>query len=71
MRQTRTQQNLHYFWHALFAGEQEDSGADSGAEQEDPEGGEGVALMEEALDILEQARAMLSEAESKVRCSQP
>jgi hypothetical protein len=29
----------------------------------------GVRLMEEALDILEQAQAMLSEAEDKVRCT--
>ena len=45
---------------------------DEEAEAEaDGEGGRGVRLMEEALDILEQAQAMLSEAETKVSSRSP
>ena len=48
------------------AGAGDDDGAEAEAEA-DGEEGRGVRLMEEALDILEQAQAMLSEAETKVR----
>ena len=46
---------------------EEREGPDGGGVLEEvEEGEEGVRLMEQALDILEQARVMLSEAESKV-----
>ena len=39
----------------------------SGQDDADDETAEGMQLMEDAIDILEQAKVMLSEAEAKVR----
>jgi hypothetical protein len=48
----------------ISAGVGDDDSAEAGSDAEDSKG---VRLMEEALDILEQAQAMLSEAENRVQ----